>query len=129
MSHDKATHLSRRERQIMDAVYARSQATVAQILADIEDPPSYSAVRALVGILEQKGHLKHRRDGIRYVYRPIRPRNAAGRSALRRVLDTFYSGNVGLTIAALLDVADTRLSQKELDRLKALVEKARQEGR
>jgi len=113
----------------MDAVYARGQATVAQILADIEDPPSYSAVRALVGILEQKGHLKHRRDGIRYVYRPIRPRNAAGRSALRRVVDTFYSGNVGLTIAALLDVADTKLSQKELDRLKALVEKARQEGR
>ena len=129
MSRHNATHLSRRERQIMDAVYARSQATVAQILADIEDPPSYSAVRALVGILEHKGHLKHRRDGIRYVYRPIRPRNAAGRSALRRVVDTFYSGNVGLTIAALLDVADTRLSQKELDRLKAMVEKARQEGR
>ncbi len=129
MSRDSATHLSRRERQIMDAVYARGQATVAQVLADIEGPPSYSAVRALVGILEQKGHLKHRRDGIRYVYRPIRPRNAAGRSALRRVVDTFYSGNVGLTIAALLDVADTRLSPKELDRLKAMVEKARQEGR
>ena len=129
MSRDSATHLSRRERQIMDAVYARGQATVAQVLADIEDPPSYSAVRALVGILEQKGHLKHRRDGIRYVYRPIRPRNAAGRSALRRVVDTFYSGNVGLTIAALLDVADTRLSPKELDRLKAMVEEARQEGR
>ena len=129
MSPNTATHLSRRERQIMDAVYARSQATVAQILADIDDPPSYSAVRALVGILEQKGHLKHHRDGVRYVYRPIRPRSAAGRFALKRVLRTFYRGDLGLAVAALLDVSDTNLSRSELDRLSALVDKARQEGR
>ena len=129
MSPDSAMHLSRRERQIMDAVYARGQATVSQILADIEDPPSYSAVRALVGILERKGHLKHHRDGIRYVYTPIRPRNAAGRFALKRVLRTFYRGDLGLAVAALLDVSDTRLSDRELERLSAMVEKARQEGR
>ena len=129
MASDNAIRLSRRERQIMDAVYARGRATVAHILADIEDPPSYSAVRALVGILEQKGYLKHRREGIRYVYRPIRPRSQAGRSALKRVLKTFYNDNVGLTVAALLDVSDARLSQEELDRLTALVDKARQEGR
>ena len=129
MSSENPTHLSRRERQIMDAVYARSQATVAQILADIDDPPSYSAVRALVGILERKGHLKHHRDGVRYVYTPIRPRNAAGRFALKRVLRTFYRSDLSLAVAALLDVSDTELSESELERLTALVDKARQEGR
>lgn len=129
MSEANPLHLSRRERQIMDVVYARGQATVAQILGDIADPPSYSAVRALVRILEQKGHLKHRRDGARYVYQAIRSRRRAGRSALERVLQTFYGGDVGLTVAALLDVSDARMSRRELDRIAALIDQAKAQGR
>lgn len=129
MADPSVINLSRRERQIMDVVYARGQVTVAEVLANIADPPSYSAVRALVRILEEKGHLRHHREGVRYVYQPIRSRRRAGRSALQNVLRTFFQGDVGLTVAALLDVADTDLSRQELDRIAAMIEQARSEGR
>jgi len=119
--------LSRREREIMDIIYQRGRASVAEVMADLPDPPSYSAVRALLRILEAKGHLKHIRQGPRYVYRPTRRRRSAGRAALRRVLRTFYDGSIHKAMAALLDVSDSRLSDEDLDRIARLIEQARKE--
>lgn len=121
--------LSRRERQIMDVIYSRGRASVAQVRQGLPDPPSYSAVRALLGVLESKGHLRHLKEGARYVYRPTRPRRSAGRSALRRVLNTFYDHSVEKALAALLDVSDSDISDEQLARLGRLVERARKEGR
>jgi predicted transcriptional regulator len=129
MARDASTPLSRRERQIMDIVYATGHATVAQVRAAMPDAPSYSAVRAMMRILEDKGHLTHRRDGARYVYRPKRSRRNAGQSAMRRVLSTFYDGQVDRAVAALLDVADLNLPEDEKQRLLSLIDKARSEGR
>jgi predicted transcriptional regulator len=121
--------LSRRERQIMDVVYARGEASAAQVHAGLPDPPSYSAVRALLAILVEKGHLRHRSEQGRYIYAPTRPRAQVGRSALRRVLDTFYEGSLEKAVAALLQGADGRLSPAELQRLGKLIQQARKEGR
>jgi BlaI family penicillinase repressor len=121
--------LSRRERQIMDIVYSRGGAGVADVMGALPDPPTYSAVRALLRVLEEKGHLRHKKDGARYIYLPTRPRGNAGRSALRRVLQTFYDGSAEKAVAALLDVSDSKLSPEELDRLSRLIEEARREGR
>ena len=121
--------LSRRERQIMDIIYSRGSAGVADVMGELPDPPTYSAVRALLRVLEEKGHLKHRKDGARYIYLPTRPRGNAGRSALRRVLQTFYDGSTEKAVAALLDASDSKLSPEELDRLTRLIEEARREGR
>ena len=122
-------NLSRRERQIMDIIYSRSSASVADVMGELPDPPTYSAVRALLRVLEEKGHLKHKKDSARYIYLPTRPRGNAGRSALRRVLQTFYDGSAEKAVAALLDVSDSKLSPEELDRLSRLIEEARREGR
>jgi predicted transcriptional regulator len=119
--------LSRRERQIMDIVYARGQATAAEVAAALPDPPSYSAVRALLRILERKGHLRHQQDGPRYIFVPTVPRDRARRSALRNLVRTFFDGSSAQAAAALLDQA--RLTGDEVDRLAAIIEKARQEGR
>ena len=121
--------LSRRERQILDILHARGQATAAEVHAALPDAPSYSAVRALLRILEAKGHAKHRQDGLRYVYLTRESREQASRSALRRVLTTFFGGSVDEAVAALLDAADTRLSGREMNKLQALINKARKEGR
>lgn len=121
--------LSRRERQIMDVIYAMGQASVAQMHGALPDQPSYSTVRALMGILEQKGHLKHRSAGGKYIYMPVRPRTQAARSALRRLLDTFFEGSAAQAVAALLESAETRLEDEELDRISQLIEKARKQGR
>src|SRR5688572_4691310 len=121
-------HLSRRERQIMDILHARREATAAEVLAALPAPPSYSAVRAFLRILEQKGHAKHRREGARYVYVPRVSRAIASRSALKRVVSTFFQGSVGQAAAALLETADTELSDAELDKLKQLISNARKEG-
>lgn len=121
--------LSRRERQIMDVIYLRGRASAAHVLAGMPDPPSYSAVRALLAVLESKGHVRHVREGNRYVYLPTRPRGRAGRSALRRVLRTFYDGSVEKAVAALLNVSDADLSPRELRRLARLIEEAKNEGR
>ncbi len=121
--------LSARERQIMDVVWRRGTATVTEVLAEIPDPPSYSAVRAMLRILEEKGHLRHREEGRRYVYLPTAPRTRAQRSALRRVLRTFFQDSPREAVAALLDMEAARLSAGELDELEALVRRARARGR
>src|SRR6185503_12315416 len=100
MGRHKDHHLSRRERQIMDVLHARSEATAAEVLAALPDPPSYSSVRALLRILEQKGHVRHRQDGARYIFIPSLSRAAASHSALRRVVSTFFQGSVTQAVAA-----------------------------
>jgi predicted transcriptional regulator len=121
--------LSRRERQIMDVIYRRGRASAADVVAELADAPSYSAVRALLRILEDKGHLRHASEGGKYVYAPTRPREHAGRSALRRVLRTFFDNSAEKAVAALLDLHETELSRDDLDRLAHLIEQARKEGR
>jgi predicted transcriptional regulator len=121
--------LSRRERQIMDAIYRRGQATVAEVLEDMPDPPSYSAVRAMLRVLEEKGHLRHDQQGPRYVFLPTVPRDQARRSALQQLVRTFFDGSTEQTVAALLDLSDTKLSDAELKRLSRLIDQARKEGR
>ena len=121
--------LSRRERQIMDAVYRRGQATAAEVLEGLPDPPSYSAVRAMLRVLEEKGHLRHEQRGPRYVFLPTVPREQARRSALRQLVQTFFDGSTEQTVAALLDLSDRKLSDAELDRLSHLIDQARKEGR
>ena len=120
-------HLSRRERQIMDVVYQCGRVTAAEVLDALPDPPSYSAVRALLRVLEEKGHLRHQRDGARYVFLPTVPREKARRSALARVVQTFFGGSTQATVAALID--QSSLSDADLDRLRDLIDRARQEGR
>src|SRR6185295_6018899 len=128
MSRKPTAELSRRERQIMEIVYACGEASAAQVLEQLPDPPSYSAVRALLAILVEKGHLRHRSKQGRYIYVPTRRRAKAGRSALVRVLETFYEGSLERAVAALLQ-SDSKLTAEELNRLGELIEQARQEGR
>ena len=129
MAAKEPIHLSRRERQIMDVIYELGQATVAEVRSRLPDPPSYSAVRAAIRVLEQKGHLKHREDGPRYVYLAKVPRTKASRSALRRVLQTFFDGSTEAVVAALLDMKTADLSPDDLDRLAELISQAKREGR
>ena len=129
MKRNEPPSLSRREQQIMDIVYASGDASAAAVLEGLPDPPSYSAVRALLAILVDKGHLKHRLEKGRYIYSPTRRRGPAGRSALRRVLDTFFEGSLEKGVAALLQGSESRLSEEELKRLSELIEQARTEGR
>ena len=117
--------LSRRERQIMDIVYAREEASAKGVLAGMPDPPTRTAVRTMLRILEDKGHLTHRREGREFVYRPTRPKARAARSALRRVLDTFFGGSLEDAVAAHLSDPNSDLSPDELKRLAALVRDAR----
>lgn len=128
MSRDQS-QLSRRERQIVDVLYRHGDATAQDVLAELPDPPSYSAVRALLRILEEKGHVKHRRDGQRYVYTPTVPRERARISALRRLVGTFFDGSAGAAAAALLDLSRDDLSAEELAQLQKVVDRARKEGR
>jgi predicted transcriptional regulator len=122
-------HLSRRERQIMDVIYRRGRATVAEVLDALPDPPSYSAVRAMLRILEEKGHLKHERDGLRYVFLPTVPREKARAAALRHLVRTFFDGSAEQAAAALLDLPDSKLSAETIERLRERIEQARKEGR
>ncbi|MEW6320416.1 MAG: BlaI/MecI/CopY family transcriptional regulator [Acidobacteriota bacterium] len=119
--------LSRRERQIMDVVYARGQATAAEVVEALPDPPSYSAVRTLLRILEKKGHLRHVVDGPRYLFLPTVPRDRARKSALRNLVRTFFDGSAAQAAAALIDQG--RLSDEEMARLSALIDRARKEGK
>ncbi len=121
--------LSRRERQIMEVVYRTGRATAGEVLEGLPDPPSYSAVRALLRILEGKGHLKHVVEDGRYVWLPTVPRDRARRSALQSLLQTFFEGSTEKAVAALLTQSKTRLTDEELERLARLVADAREEGR
>ena len=122
-------HLSRRERQIMEILHARGPATAAQVRAALPDPPGYSAVRALLRILEEKGHVKHQAEGLKYVYVPTVARDKAKRSAVKHLLDTFFADAPHQVVAALLDVSSTRLTSQELDRMSEMIDKARKEGK
>jgi predicted transcriptional regulator len=120
--------LSRRERQIMDIVYRHGEATAAQILADMPDPPSYSAIRALLRILVEKQHLQHREDGPRYVYSPTVPQQKARARALAQVVNTFFEGSALKAASALLGSPQRKLTKAELDELGALIDAARKRG-
>jgi predicted transcriptional regulator len=122
-------HLSRRERQIMEILYREGQATPRQVLESLPDPPSYSAVRAMLKILETKGFARHEAEGKSYVYRPTLSRSRAGRPALENVVRTFFDGSAEQTVAALLDLRRAEISEEELDRLSRLIDQAREEGR
>lgn len=124
------TELSRRERQIMDILFREGQATAVEVQAAMADAPSYSAVRAMLRVLEDKGHLRHEQDGPRYLYKPVVARERAKRSAMRHLLHTFFEGSHEQAVAALLDEASTSLSEQELDRLAKVIERHRaREGR
>ncbi len=123
----KPADLSRRERQIMDVIYRLGRASAAEVQREMPDPPSYSAVRAQLRILEDKGQLKHEEDGAKYIYLPARPRGRAARSALRRVMQTFFGGSVEKTVAALISESESNLDDQQLDRLADLIDKARRE--
>jgi predicted transcriptional regulator len=120
--------LSRRERQIIDILYAQGRATAAEVQLALPDPPSYSAVRAMLRILEDKGHVRHEQDGPRYVYVPTLGRDNAKRSALHHMLKTFFDGSAEQAISALLDESSSKLSDAELDRLARLINQARNTG-
>jgi predicted transcriptional regulator len=122
-------HFSRRERQIMDVLHAKESATAAEIQAALPSPPGYSAVRALLRILEEKGHVKHRQEGVRYVYVSRVSRETASRSALKRLVATFFQGSATQAMAALLETAETDLSDADLNKLRQIIEQAKKEDR
>lgn len=128
MASSSEVQLSRRERQIMDVIYAAGEASVSHVIEGLPDPPSGTAVRTLLRILESKGHIKHHKDGVRNIYRPCRPRGRAGRSALQRVLKTFYENSVERAVAAYLADPKTNVTPEELDRLASLIDEARATG-
>jgi BlaI family transcriptional regulator, penicillinase repressor len=128
MAKDTHRNLSRRERQIMDILYRRGRASASEILEALPDPPSYSAVRAKLRVLEEKGHVRHEAESLHYVYLPTTARDTARRSALRHMLSTFFDGSVEQTVAALLDLSAADLSQQDLDRIGRLIDDARREA-
>ena len=124
----KETGLARRERQIMDILYRRGRATASDVMEDLSGNPSYSTVRTQLRVMEEKGHLRHEEEGLRYVYTPAVPRHAARKSALRHLIETFFDGSAEKTVAALLGSEGARMSDEELDRIAELIDKARKEG-
>jgi predicted transcriptional regulator len=128
MAKDGQRNLSRRERQLMDILYQRGRATAQEILDAMPDPPTYSAVRAKLRVLEEKGHVRHQEEALRYVYLPVVARESARKSALRHMVSTFFAGSVQDTVAALLDLSAANLKGEELDRIARLIEQARKEG-
>lgn len=126
---DALTSLGRRERQIMEIVFRRGRASAAEVLAELPDPPTYTSVRGMLRWLEEKGHLRHERDGLRYVYLPTADRSQARTSALRHLVKTFFDGSPAEAVTALLDLPDAKLSAKDRQRLAEIIRKAREEGR
>ena len=123
------TRFSRREREIMDIAFRRGRVTAAEVLAEMADPPSYSAVRSTLNILENKGHLAHRHRGNRYVYLPTVDRTAARRSALEQLVTTFFDGSAADAATALLEVRGEKLTRTQLDQLAKLIRDSRRDGR
>ena len=128
MANTLHTVLSRRERQIVDILYRRGRATAADVMEDLSGDPSYSTVRTQLRVLEEKRHVRHETDGLRYVYIPAVPRRTVRRFALRHLVDTFFDGSVEQAVAALLGGESARLSEKELERIAELIAKARKES-
>ena len=129
MNQDIGTQLGRRERQIVEVLYRLGKASVAEVLAELPDPPSYSAVRGMLTLLEEKGHVRHKRDGMRYVYTPVIAPAKARRSALRQLVSTFFEGSPMAAAAALLEMSGEKLSAEERDQLSALIARREKEGR
>jgi predicted transcriptional regulator len=125
--HPPTAALSRRERQIMDLIYSAGRATAAEVRERMTDPPSYSTVRALLRVLEEKGHLRHEQDGPRYVFLPTLARETARRSALGHLLRTFFDGSAETAVATLLDLKSEELTDDDFDRLSAMIDQARRE--
>ena len=127
----QTTHhdLSRRERQIVDILYSQGRATAAEVQAALPDPPSYSAVRAMLRILEDKGHVRHDLDGLRYVYMPTVGRDRAKRSALKHVVNTFFDGSASQVMAALFEMSPNQLGDEDLARLRDLIDNAGKDGK
>src|SRR5487761_21373 len=121
--------LSRRERQIMDILHQRGKSSAAEVREAMADAPGYSAVRAMLRVLEEKGHVKHRAEGVKYVYVPTVAPEKAKRSAVKHLLDTFFKDSPEQVVAALLDVSSTRMTREELDRMSEMIEKAKREGK
>jgi BlaI family transcriptional regulator, penicillinase repressor len=120
--------LTRRERQIMDILYKRGRVTASDVLAELPGSPHYSTVRTQLRVLEEKGHVTHEEDGVRYVYMPALPRRAARKSALRHLVDTFFDGSAEQVVAAVLGGEGAKLSDEELDRIAELIDRAKKEG-
>src|SRR5271154_4203939 len=114
--------LSRRERQIMDILYSRGKSSASEVREAMPNAPGYSAVRAMLRVLEEKGHVKHEVDGVKYVFAPTVPRDKAKRSAVKHLLDTFFNDSPEQVVAALLDISSTRMTQEELDRMAKMIE-------
>ncbi len=125
----KQSDFSRREREVMDIAYRRGRVSAADVLAEMADPPSYSSVRSTLKILEQKGHLRHEADGGRYLYTPTVERSRARRSALDRLLSTFFDDSPAEVVTALLEDRGAELTEADLDQLSTLIDRARREGR
>jgi len=123
------TVLSRRERQIMDVIYRLTRATVNDVIAELPGKPNYSTVRAQLRVLEEKGHLRHEEEGLRYLYYPTVPRNTVRASALRHLVETFFDGSTEKVVSALLGTDGSKVSKDELDRISRLIEKAKKERR
>lgn len=121
--------LSRRERQILEILIERGKASVTEVRAAMPDAPGYSAVRTLLRVLEDKGHVRHRAEGLRYVYLPTIAREKAKRTAVKHLLKTYFNGSPEQIVAALLDVSSTALTREELDRMAEMIEKAKREGK
>ena len=121
--------LSRRERQIMDILYRRGKASASDVRSAMHDAPTYSAVRAMLRVLEEKGHVKHDTEGLKYVYVPLVNPDKAKRSAVKHLLDTFFSNSPEQVVAALLDVSSKKLTREELNRMSEMIEKAKKEGK
>jgi predicted transcriptional regulator len=125
----KPDPLTRREREIMDILHRRGRATAHEVMGDLADPPSYSAVRTFLRLLEDRGHVRHEQDGPRYVYAPTVARRDAQRSAIAHLVDTFFDGSIENAVATLVESSKPKLSAQELNRIAALIARAKKEGR
>ncbi len=123
------TGLSRRERQIMEILYQRGKASASEVREAMPDAPTFSAVRASLRVLEEKGHIEHQNEGLKYVYAPVVNRDKAKRSAVKHLVDTFFRDSPEQVVAALLDVSSKRLTAADLDRMAEMIDKAKKEGR